>query len=41
MGEFLFSIMYGGSLIVIGLVVRHFLKKMQADQNTIVDTGQQ
>jgi hypothetical protein len=35
MGEFLFSIGYGGSLLVIGFVTRAFLRKME-----VLDTGE-
>mgnify|MGYP001454571701 CR=1 FL=1 len=40
MGEFLFSVMYGGSLIIIGLVVQYFLKDMQQDMVTTTDVQQ-
>ncbi|MEY9970686.1 hypothetical protein ABH966_001050 [Lysinibacillus sp. RC46] len=37
MGEFIFTIAYGGSLIVLGFITRSYLKKMEqlASQPTI------
>ncbi|GEN35737.1 MULTISPECIES: hypothetical protein [Aneurinibacillus] len=37
MGEFLFSIGYGGSLIVIGLFTRAFLQKMEQQATKEMD----
>jgi hypothetical protein len=41
MGEFIFSVMYGGSLIIIGIVVQILLKKMDVDKPKVTDVRDQ